>query len=214
MFYAKYLYNMPHLIKEKILFLHVPKTGGTNILNYFVKRHDSKDNLKLYYPVGDLEWSHATYDMCKKELGNIFNEIYKFTIVRNPYDKMVSEFFYRKKYNYKRTFNSLEMNFEKFINHLYENFQSIKQMPHIEQSHFIPQKKFCGEGVNEFKFEKFEEIILFLNKKFNLAIVNKKENQSEHSNYKEYYNDEIAKKIFKLYEEDFDYFKYPSNYLA
>ncbi len=205
---------MPYLIKEKSLFFHISKTGGTTIMNYFAERSDSETNLKLYHPVGNLEWSHATYEMCKKELNNIFNDLYKFTIVRNPYDRIVSEFFYRKKYGYKNTFNSINMNFEKFVNQLYEIFPLIKRMSHINQSHFILQKDYCGEGVDIFKYEQFDEIVNFLNKKFNINIKNIKQNQSDHSNFRKYYNQKTAKQILEMYKEDFEFLGYSKNYFC
>ena len=64
--------------EHKFIFIHIPKCGGTSIERFFkmkLPRQGAHLNLKYY----------------KKNTEN-YETYFKFTIVRNPWDKMVSEY--------------------------------------------------------------------------------------------------------------------------
>jgi len=65
------------LHKEKLIFVHVIKTAGVSIEKHFhQKKHD-----------------HMTAMDYIKELNGVYEDYFSFTITRNPWDKMVSQFF-------------------------------------------------------------------------------------------------------------------------
>lgn len=205
---------MPFFVKYNCLFLHIPKTGGTKICNNIIRicqeeeEKEEEEFIKIYHPKDDVEFSHATVDVIKSLMPKEYDEAFKFTIVRNPYDKILSEFFYRKEYNYQKGFNKPKNKFNEFVNYLYKNFDTIMQMPHIEKSHFIEQHKFTDANVTVFKFEKFNQIINFLNNKFNFKISNEKINHTDHEHFSMYYDPDSRNKIYELYKEDFLTFGY------
>jgi chondroitin 4-sulfotransferase 11 len=205
---------MPFFVKYNCLFLHIPKTGGTKICNDIIKAYKEEEEeeeeefIKIYHPKDSFEFSHATVDMIKSLMPKEYDEAFKFTIVRNPYDKILSEFFYRKEYGYHKGFNKSKDKFNQFIHYLYKNFDTIMQMPHIEKSHFIEQHKFVDENVVIFKFEKFNQIINFLNNKFNFKISNEKINHTDHEHFSIYYDPDSRNKIYELYKKDFLKFNY------
>ena len=69
--------------KYKTIFIHIPKNAGTSIKTFF--------ECKEFYN------KHRTIDQIKKENIKAYDSYKKFTIVRNPYDRMVSWYFYLKR---------------------------------------------------------------------------------------------------------------------
>lgn len=101
---------MPYDPKHKILFVHIPKTGGTSIERFFdfchaenfwfdrwdrnrdafVKLHRPKcSSSKLVY-----EPQHYPVEVLKNLIDD-YDDYFKFTFVRNPYTKLLSEYFWR-----------------------------------------------------------------------------------------------------------------------
>ena len=70
------------LHKEKILFIHIPRTGGSSVEKYFSFSGDS--NLKKIDTA-----QHVTLKEYCDSYENL-DEYYKFSIVRNPWDRLVS----------------------------------------------------------------------------------------------------------------------------
>lgn len=76
--------------KHRCIFIHIPKTGGEAFAQLF---HD------VDYSVP----KHATALQLKNFLGNeIWQQYFKFTIVRNPWDQVVSMYFHLRKPLYQR----------------------------------------------------------------------------------------------------------------
>ena len=76
----------------KIIFIHIAKNCG----NSFKRLLSKEEHLEL---ISDLKFFNVNYKLSDYEnkIKNL-NEIYKFTIIRNPWDRLVSYFFFKKKY--------------------------------------------------------------------------------------------------------------------
>ncbi len=91
---------MPFIHEHDLLFVHIPKTGGTSIEKKFqlepsyynCYRHD-----ELLFPAKNTIFSqqHYTPDLIKDLYESWFKSYKKFTIVRNPYTRSISEYFFR-----------------------------------------------------------------------------------------------------------------------
>jgi hypothetical protein len=85
---------MPINLEKKILFLHVTKTGGTSIEYFFdMFNSDSLYNPKNIYLFAP---QHYPLEVLKKIIVD-YDRLFKFCFVRNPYSRMLSEYFYSKK---------------------------------------------------------------------------------------------------------------------
>jgi len=95
-----------------ILFIHIPKTGGCSLELYFNSKFQIPlDNKSLYLFLEennknnieiDSSLQHLTYKTIlkyEKEFNIDFNNIKIITIVRNPYDRIISDFFFLHKIN-------------------------------------------------------------------------------------------------------------------
>jgi hypothetical protein len=97
-----------------ILFIHIPKTGGSSVENYFYTKFSMQQDNKSLYGFIDPELKlnenmiinsslqHITYDQMI-EYNNVFNidlnNIKIITIVRNPYERIISDLFFYGKIN-------------------------------------------------------------------------------------------------------------------
>ena len=171
--------------KYKAIFIHIPKNAGTSIEEYF-----GNESVRIQPS------KHADIHEIKSRFKNSYNNYKKFTIIRNPYDKMVSWYFYLKKNlgNY----NVIEFN---------DWIKDPSKFWHANDpiSFLKPQYDWIDDTVEIIKFENLnKEINSFFNKKINLPVTNK----SNHNNYLEYYNKQSLDIIYDRYKEDFKKFNY------
>jgi len=129
---------MPFFRSLNILFIHIPKTGGSSIEQYLcIKSNTKLMNLELFMSTSKL-WDHssqhATYQELydKKDILNIdFNSIQIITAVRNPYERALSDLFFFKLIN-------INMNKDEIYNSLDNYIQSV----HSYDNHKLPQSNF------------------------------------------------------------------------
>ena len=215
---------MPISYKLNTIFVHIPKTGGSSIeraldtvLEDQFYSPDRAKNINLPFICNKLNPSeyeqcinrcpqHFTLNQLKTILPEtIYTNFYKFTIVRNPYDRLVSEFYFRKNiYNTVKDPNSNFPIFKKLIDCL--------ELPQLERiinfdAHLEPQYTFINEDINDiFYFEKIQECFDKLKTK-NIHIL-KSNNRKP---YQEYYTKELQDKVYAFYLEDFIKFGYNYN---
>lgn len=93
---------MPINHQNKYIFIHIPKTGGTSIENFLDLCNPSNhfaDEIWFFQKGVKYNYQHLTafiyktYGFLKPE---DFETYFKFTFVRNPYDRCVSKFFFSK----------------------------------------------------------------------------------------------------------------------
>ena len=103
---ARYIHCIEILMishQHRCIFVHIPKCGGTSIENSIWLPGEKRGEQELWmgfvsryrnkYQTGGLQ--HLTARHVRQEVGNtVFNAYYKFTIVRNPFDRIVSQFAY------------------------------------------------------------------------------------------------------------------------
>ena len=171
--------------KYRTIFIHIPKNAGTSIEEYF-----GNESIRIQPE------KHADIYEIKRKFKNSYNNYRKFTIIRNPYDKMVSWYFYLKR-------NLGDYNVIKFNDWIKDPSKFWHANDPI--SFLKPQYKWIDNTVDIIKFENLnEELNKFFNKQINLPIINK----SNHEHYLEYYNEESLNIIYNKYKEDFEKFNY------
>lgn len=79
--------------KNKIIFIHMEKTGGTSIEHIFTQKEHwgikNKQLVELNYDNGCIK--HVSYDVAKVIYKDYFDEYKKITIVRHPYSLFISK---------------------------------------------------------------------------------------------------------------------------
>ncbi len=210
---------------KKIIFIHIPKTGGTSIEKMFwpYSFQNNEKNLRRgfinkyhnQYQTGGLQ--HLTASNIKKAVGqDVFNEFSKFSVIRNPYDKIISQFSYMKKRKDLRDFIEMDINtpFKEYL-------ALITKTEHVQ---WMPQYKFLFDENDQ---AQCDNIIHFENMNEELSMTMKKLkidkrfiffdrkiphlNKSIRKTSIEDFDKETKEIIYNLYKEDFNKFGYNSN---
>ena len=196
--------------EKKIIFFHIAKCAGTSVEDFLF--HNKKKN--ELYGVKNINGEifalqHLTYQKLKELnlIGNRLQEYYKFTVVRNPYARTVSDYLWliRKK---QKEFNKIS--FPDFIQKVKQIVTNKKFYQKNYYDHFIPQSNYLvdsnnNEILNEIiKIENLDDYFL---KNYGVKPVRK--NTRNKYKYLSYYNPDTIKIINDLYHEDFEKLNYP-----
>ena len=186
-------------IEKKCVFFHIPKTAGISISN------------SLF---GDVKWGHRSVNFYKSYYGEkIFNSLYKFCFVRNPYDRLFSAYTFLKEggiNNQDLEFsNSYLQEFASFDEFVLKGLEKEEIMNWV---HFKPQYTFvCDENDNivmDFigKMENLKADFNTVCKHLNIESELQELNMS--SAKKNEFSEEVKAMIKLKYQKDFNLF-YP-----
>lgn len=163
--------------------------------------------------------------LCKNQFNLCTEDLFTFTIVRNPWERMLSMylFYHRNNYNRPEFFSGnkiIDDDFNEWINYIYSDKFDRKR---IHSKVNIFQYCFCNqlnwvkykdtntiiENVNIYKIESLN-LEDFLKNKLKLVHVDasKKIHPTKHLHYSKYYNDNSIKLVEKHYEDDIKHFNY------
>ena len=201
---------MPVFIKTNTLFIHIPKCGGSSIEKFMLSQgeklglYNSQHWTKSIFINGHT-LQHCTYK--EIEQINIINKKTKiFTIIRNPIDRTISEYFYIKIYGSERVgLNPFNKTFDEFLN-LFLNKQNTVLFDNHNISNFdflVNKEGKINEQIKIFKFFETEKIEQFLGLK---GLSNYHELKTNKNNFQ--LTEEQKVKIVNYFQKDFDYFKF------
>ena len=172
--------------EHKAIFIHIPKNAGTSIETLFTNK-----SFRIQ------PYKHANIHEIKKKFPEIYNSYRKFTIIRNPYDKMVSWYFYLKR-NLGKSYDIIDFN---------EWIKDPFKFWHVnDPTYFLDsQHTWVDDTVVLIKYENLDkELNQFFGKEINLPITNK----SDHDHFSSYYNKESSNIIYNKYKKDFEKYNY------
>ena len=189
----------PQMIDKRILFVHIPKTGGSSVATALIGKPSGHPYL--------FEFFNANPEYTR--------EFFKFCVVRNPYDRLVSAYAHIAKREctplFKEIFKQLEIKtFEDLIKCLDNNKKCrilTNYIVHFRtQNELIEHSKVKMDRI--FKFEEFNSIEAELNTRLNENIKIKKLNASPRKEYNEYFNDHAIDVVSRIYKTDLEMFDY------
>jgi hypothetical protein len=211
--------------KHKFVLISIPKTAGTTIryvLDYYsdIKSSSSLRN-RLYYhhiSAGDLKvhFNKQNWD---------WNKYYKFCFARNPWDRMVSAFYFKKKMinilnttHISDTTRLMERKwFQDTLLGAREFSEWILKQNNSEYpaSYIVPfQKPLVFENGNTLvdyigRFENLQEDFNIICDKIGIPRQElPHKNATKHKHYTEYYDDETREIVAERYANDIEYFGY------
>jgi len=210
------------LLNRKYLFVHINKSGGGVITNHM----SNNGNVEITGKHRSL----TKMLQCAKQLCNKgINELTVFTVVRNPWERMLSMylFYHSSNYNSPEFFSGnleIDNDFNNWIKWIYSKDFPLSRI-HSDVNIF----KYCfsnqlnwisksnGELYDNVKILRFENLHnelheLFTNEmKFKNINLEKKIHPTKHNHYSTYYTNETRDLVAKHYARDIEYFGYVFN---
>jgi hypothetical protein len=194
---------MPIAYNRELVFIHIPKTGGTSIENSLGITNDI-NNLMMFKKL-------EHYNVCPQHIyASEILELHpeckhwkKFSMVRNPYTRIVSEYYYHKNYANDTCNKDVvkDMDFLQFVDYVFNLKESIR-MEQFDR-HIEPQYKFLDvDDIHIFRFENINDCF------FHYNLIPKHNRNSNIKDYISIYTPELQQKVYNFYEEDFIQFGY------
>jgi len=171
----------------KLLFVHIPKTGGTSI------RSVIQDNWNRKWPMG-----HDPYFELEK-MNQIHKDVFSFTVVRNPFTRAFS---YYKHYLMQ---NNSKDSFEDFL-YLVRIKRGTRNTPMIlyNQSFYTHNLNGKCKLKKVYKFEKLNK----LEDDLNITLPKLRVGKYDQEEYLKTYNKDNINLVKHIYLEDFCNFNY------
>jgi len=223
------------LVDEKIIYIHIPKTGGVSVEDFLLTKYNKHrgfltftggadgqrfnfkgDGFETLYPI-----MHFTLPWIQTELANqniIVDDTWTiFSIVRNPYYKLISALFFSNLSPFQLHYHTLPKEAQRILfdecwsEFVYTNNNNYKS------NHILPQYKFLTgtnlQNVQIFKFEEgLENIMNNLGFKVNNDFPHKmdvsKDQYVPKPNYKDIITRKFVTQVNVLYKKDFEIFGY------
>ena len=191
---------MPYSDKHKLIFIHIPKNAGTAITNA-LEMND----------IGHHSWKYY-----KNKYPEKWNTYTKIAVIRNPWDRVVSNYAYARmeeshwhsvsgKTRYSKH-PDLELlkdkSFEECISILKNNPSSLKHRGWSLQKDYITDDNHIVIDIVILQ----EDINTVINRLTNVNV--SKINTSKRDDYKTYYNQDLIETVGEIYKEDIKLFNF------
>ena len=191
---------------RKIIFIHIPKTAGSSIEHLL--RDEGKYELDFIGVRNGRSTHHYMGIELKMILKELYPKYYKFSFVRNPYDRLISEYFWCRINNVGHKFNKT---FDEFLDYVEDVIKNKKFFKPIENDHFIPQYSFLFFNKklivnNIFKYEDIETVAPLIKKRLKIKTSLQHLNKSVKNEIT--LTQEQKDRIYNLYQIDFETFNY------
>ncbi len=204
--------------KRKIIFIHIPRTAGQSIEHFLFPGHNftDKKNKRIMYGWDNKSgWlNHLTCNEIKRDNllpGRTYYEYFKFAFIRNPWERLVSEYVWK--------FDADNIKFRQFCIDIsegnYSNWAGPYRGPKAFMQHIKPQYEyiFNSKGHSDINFlgryENLDMDFRQLCERINLAYKKlHRHNKSCHKHYTYYYDKFTEELVRKIYKEDIEVFNY------
>lgn len=188
--------------KHKLVFFHIPKTGGSSITKLLIEKYKGKP----YYD------KHCNVDWGMRLLGNRRN-YFKFSIVRNPFSRMVS--WYNHLVEERKADKEIidPRNFYYFLEYYRKTKEHSKmEMFQYDQNQFdflIPDKSNLNYIIKLESIDKQWKDICDIKKMRYYKVPH--ERKGIEIDYREYYDEKLVAYMQNIFRIDLEYFDYDFN---
>lgn len=198
---------------DKAIFIWIPKTAGTSITE--VLEMNGFQGYRWKYQIfstinNKVHYCHYSifhlikYNYVPKKF---IDEAFKFTFVRNPYDRLISLFFYLKKREGKLTRG---LSFKEFLYSLKKNITEVGLYNVKGNSQANNQYKWITTEIDF--IGNYENLQQDFNTLCSILGIEEQElpikRKTNHKEYQYYYDDETKQLVDEIYNKDFEIFNY------
>ena len=166
------------------IYIHIYKTGGESV----------RAAMKRLGTCREIGLKHSTANEIKDE--TFYSSSVKFTLVRNPYEWLVSLWWFICHARGHELNKIIPQNFNNFIDFWVDNMQPGQKYQHNHQHHFI------NDDVHVYKLEDIDTVRPSFLPKLKCL------NVSKHRPYREYYTDETKAIVSRILKKDIQKFAY------
>lgn len=199
---------------HRCIFVHIPKTGGTSIEDVLWPGTRSESDLWMgfvsrfhnKYQTGGLQ--HLLASQIRTEVGDdIFSSYFKFVVVRNPWDRLVSQYSYLDRRADLRGYFGIEegVRFSDYV-------EAIARSDHVQVKPQVDFTHSNGVQLVDFvaRFERLDEDFAFVATRLGLAgitlpHVNKSDRDPD---YRRYYDVATRRRAGEIFARDIEIFGY------
>lgn len=216
---------MPISHPHRTIFVHIPKTAGTSVESVLGMHGDKSDiGIRPYFNQ-EIDREHLygrdLQHMTAAELRDVlhrdgvFDRYFKFAIVRNPWDRLVSVFAWTNQ-KWARGEALADGEFESSVRQLHAMFvvarsarQPLRAAPHYwPQMHFLMDR--ARQPLLDFiaRYESLDADWEHIRRKIGIQADLPSRMRSHHRPYQSYYNDTTRAMVAEIYAEDVAAFGY------
>lgn len=185
--------------KHKFVFIHIPKTCGRSLERHLLDQNINSDDLVDKFVDDTIINPHLTINDYINIYGDEILSYFWFCVIRNPFDRIVSEYFYSV---YKKLTTS---SFDRFI-------QDFEFKSKTYKNHELRQIDFVKNNKKEFdfigRFENLNSCFSEISNRLNISNNFPHTNKTNHLHYKEYYSENTYNIVSEYYKEDLSHFGY------
>ena len=197
-----------HLTKPVFIFLPIPKCASTSI----IRSLGIRQNVPAVVRDRSLWWRQGSYKRLGWDTFPEFEKIYSFAIVRNPWDRVVSAWKNKNRYNYTT-----------LSGYLRHTFLSLAKLKTLDNQAFAVQVQYEWHNMPQLDYISYEgrivvnDIFRFENLEMHWGEIQKKTginapllhvNRSAREEYRHYYDEETYCLVADRYAKDIETFGY------
>jgi hypothetical protein len=194
---------------HKFIFIHIPRTAGMSLRSALEPFADAA-NLDFSRMQWEKEYPHFTAAEISQIVGEErFRSFFKFAFVRNPWDRMVSRYFYLRRFNSRPDeainirgyYPPASLSFTEWLTG--NNRHAVHPLDLRQQKEWLrPAVDFIG------RFEDLPAAIDRINSQLGLSIHLPHNNASEHSDYRQYYDASTRDYVSRVFAADIETWDY------